>query len=100
MNDGIAVEIIKIGENSLFEFVLRLDADVAEHGAGHLGEEAFNEIEPRTVLWREHEGEARLGLGGDPGLGLLRDMRGMVVEDQLDGGVGRIRSVKPLEETL
>ena len=46
----------------------------------------------------EHEGEATRWLRRDPGLGLLGDMGGMIVENQLDGGVGRICGVKPLEE--
>lgn len=40
---------------------------MSEHSARHLREEAFNEIEPRTVFRREHAGEAALRLGGDPG---------------------------------
>ena len=86
MDDGFAVEVIEIGEDPRFEFLLRCDADVTEHGPRHLGEEAFHEVEPRTVLRREHEGEAALWLGGEPCLGFLGDVRGMVVEDQLDGG--------------
>jgi hypothetical protein len=47
---------------------------------------------------REGEFEAMCGLLCDPGLGLFRDVRGMIVEDQLDRGVGRIGGVEELEE--
>jgi hypothetical protein len=42
MNDGFAVEVIEVGEDPRFEFVLRGNANVAEHGSSHLGEEAFH----------------------------------------------------------
>jgi hypothetical protein len=74
------------------------DADVAEHGAGELGEEALDEIEPGAVFGREGEFKATGGLGGEKGLGLFRNMRRVIVEDQFDGGVGRIGGVKNLEE--
>ena len=35
---------------------------MAEHGAGHLGEKALDEIKPRAVLGREHEAEPALAL--------------------------------------
>jgi hypothetical protein len=47
-----------------------------------------------------NKGEAALWLGGNPGLGFLGDVGGMVVEDQLDGSVCRISGVKFLENGL
>ena len=44
-------------------------------------------LEPGAVLRRKGELEAALGLGGEPCFRLLGDVRGMVVEDQLDGGI-------------
>src|SRR5258706_1956115 len=38
------------------------------------------------------------GLLRDPGSGLFGDLRGMIVEDQLDRGVGRIGGIEKLEE--
>src|SRR5277367_6345338 len=52
----------------------------------------------RTVLGSESEFEAVRGPTGEPGSGLFGDMRGMIVEDQLDRRVGRIGSVEKLEE--
>jgi hypothetical protein len=43
----------------------------AQHRAGELGEEAFDEIEPGAVLGREGELEAADRLIGEPSLGLL-----------------------------
>jgi hypothetical protein len=48
---------------------------------------------------REGEFEAMGGLPRDPGSGLSGDVRGMIVEDQLDGRVGRIGGMKELEES-
>ena len=88
MDDGVTVELIEVGDNPGFELGFGGDPDVAEHRSRHLGEETFDKVEPRTVFRREYEGETALWLAGNPGLGLLGDMGGMVVEDQLDGGVG------------
>ena len=42
--------------------------------------------------------EAAVGLGGEPCFRLLGDVRGMVVEDQLDGGICRIGGIEKLEK--
>ena len=75
MNDGIAVEIIHGGHEAILELLLGGDADVAQDGAGELGKEALDEIEPGTVLGSESKFEAVRGLGGEPGYGLFGDMR-------------------------
>ena len=46
MKDGIAIEFIHGGHDTLLEFLFRCDADVAQHRAGKLREEALDEIEP------------------------------------------------------
>src|SRR5271157_5875192 len=71
---------------------------MTKHGSRHFGEEALDEIEPGAVLGREYKGEAAFWLGREPRLGLLGDVSGVVVEDQLDRGVGGISGVEPLEE--
>ena len=67
------------------------DADVAQDGAGEFGKEALDEIEPRAVLGSEGEFEAAGGLIGEPGFGFLGDVRGVIIEDQLDRGGGSDR---------
>src|SRR5207344_549970 len=74
------------------------DADVAQDGAGKLGKEALDEIEPGAVLGCEGEFEAASGLLGEPSFGFLGNVGGMIVEDQLDRGVGWIGGVEKLEE--
>ena len=46
----------------------------------------------------EGELEASVGLGGEPSFGFLRDVRGVIVKDQLDRGAGRIGSIEKPEE--
>src|SRR5215471_21632160 len=65
---------------------------------GQLGEEAFDEVEPGAVLGSEGELKPAGGLLGEPSSGLSGDMRGMIVEDQMDRRVGRIGRVDELEE--
>ena len=44
------IEVIHGGHDAVLEFLFGCDADMAQHRAGELGEEAFDEIEPRAVL--------------------------------------------------
>ena len=50
------------------------------------------------MLGRESESKSPNGLSGKPGRGLVRDMSGVVVEDDFNGGVGRIGGVEELEK--
>ena len=98
MNDWIAVEVIDRGHEALLELLFGGHTDVAQDGAGQLGEEAFDEVEPGAVLGSEGELKPAGGLLGEPSSGLSGDMRGMIVEDQMDRRVGRIGRVDELEE--
>ena len=71
---------------------------MTQDGAGKLGEEALDEIEPGAVLGREGELEAAARSSDEPSLGLPRDVCGMIVEDQLDRGAGRIGGIEKLEK--
>jgi hypothetical protein len=84
VDDGMAIEFIHGSHDASLEFLLGCDADVAQHRACELGEEAFDEIEPRAVRGREGEFEAADRLIGEPSLGLLGKVRGMIIEDQLE----------------
>ena len=98
MDDGVSIEVIHGGHDAVLEFLFGCDTDVAQHRAGELREEAFDEVEPGAVLGREDEFEAPGRLLGEPSLGLLGDVRGMIVEDQLDRRMGRIGGVEEFEE--
>lgn len=50
------------------------------------------------MLGCEDEVEAGGPLGRDPGLGFLADMRGMIVEDPLDGGFFRIGFIETAQK--
>src|ERR1700757_5224913 len=66
--------------------------------AGKLGEEALDEVEPGAVLGRERKVEAACRSCVEPGSGFPRDVCGMIVEDQLDRGAGRIGGIEKLEK--
>ena len=57
MHDGIAVYAIDLRQDAPFELLFVGDANVAQHRAGELGEEAFDEIEPGTLFGQEGECE-------------------------------------------
>src|SRR6201998_3790193 len=69
---------------------------MTQDGAGKLGEEAFDEVEPGAMLGRERKVEAACRV--EPGSGFPRDVCGMIVEDQLDRGAGRKGGIEKLEE--
>ena len=96
MNDRSTVDAIDGVQDSLAQFLRRGDADVAEHGAGELGEEALDEIEPGAVLGREYEGEASFGSLGEPSPGFLGFVGGVIVENDLDRGLRRVGGVERL----
>jgi hypothetical protein len=50
------------------------------------------------MLKREGEGETSARSSSEPSFGFSRDVCRMIVEDQLDSGVGRISGVEKLEE--
>ena len=83
MNDGVSIEVIHAFD-AVLEFLFGCDADMAQHRAGELGEEAFDEIEPRAVLWGEGEFNWTGRLLGEPSLGFLADVRQMIVEDEFE----------------
>src|SRR5262245_7704501 len=71
---------------------------MTQDGAGKLGDEALDKVEPGAVLGREGELEAAGRSCVEPGSGFFRDVRGMIVEDQLDRGAGRMGGIEKLEE--
>src|SRR6202048_1148544 len=71
---------------------------MAQDRPGEFGEEALDEIEPRTMLGREGKLEASRRSSVEPGSCFSRYVRGMIIEDQLDRGAGRISGVETLEE--
>jgi hypothetical protein len=86
------------GRETILEFLFGFDADMTQHPASELGEEALDEIEPRAVRWREGELEAADRLLSEPGFGLFGDVRGMIVKDQLDRCVNWIGGIEQLEK--
>ena len=98
MDDGVSVELVHGGHDAVLELLFGCDADVAQDRARELGKETLDEIEPGTVCGREGEVEAACRLIGEPSLGLFGDVRGMIVQDQLDRRVGWVGGVEKLEK--
>src|SRR5215813_12232569 len=101
MDDRVAIEVIDEVDDALLQLVCGVDTDVAEHGAGCFGEKPLDEVEPGTVFGGEHKREAAVRLSGQPGLGLPRDMRRVIVQNDLDRRrrwVGRVENFEELDE--
>jgi hypothetical protein len=94
----MAIEFVHGCHDAILEFLFGCDADVAEHGAGELGKETLDEVEPGAMLGREGELKAASKLVGQPSLGLLGDMGRVIIKDQPDRRMGRIGSVDKLEK--
>src|SRR6266478_4586550 len=98
VDDRILVEVVHGSHDAILEFLFGGDTDVANDGSGKLGKKALHEVEPGAVFWRESKFETADGLTGEPGSGLLGDVGGMIVEDQLDCRMGLIGGIEKLEE--
>src|SRR6516225_6419827 len=58
-------------------------------------------LSQEPCLGGEHKGEAAVRLSGQPGLGLPRDVRRMIVQNDLErrcGWVGRVENFEELDE--
>jgi hypothetical protein len=88
------IDILYTGHDALPELLLGCHPDVTQYRAGKLGEEALDEIEPGATDEREGELEAAGRSSGEPASGLLRYMSGMIVENQLNRGAGRIGGIE------
>ena len=75
MNDRFLIEVIHGGHETILKLLFGFDADVTQHRASELGEEALDEIEPRPVRGREGELEAPDRLLSEPGISLFGDVR-------------------------
>jgi hypothetical protein len=51
VDDGLLVDAVDGGQDAAFEFLFGGDAYVAQPGAGEVGEEALDEVQPRAMLW-------------------------------------------------
>ena len=71
---------------------------MAQDRPREFGEEALDEIEPRTMLGCEGKLEASRRSSVEPGSCFSRYVGGMIIEDQLDRGADRISGVETLEE--
>ena len=71
MDDGVSVELVHGGHDTVLELLFGCDADMAQHRAGELGEETLDEVKPGAVLGREGEFEAAGRLLGEPSFGFL-----------------------------
>jgi hypothetical protein len=75
VDDWLLIKEIHGGHDAILEFLFGCDADMAQDGAGELGEEAIDDVEPGAMRGREGEFEAVYGLLREPGFGLFGDAR-------------------------
>src|SRR5258708_9979664 len=94
----MAIDIVDASHDALLQLVFRGHQDVTQDRARELGEEALDEVQPRTMLGREGEREASRWSSVEPGSCFSRYVGGMIIEDQLDRVAGRISGVATLQE--
>src|SRR5262245_26341548 len=90
MDDRVAIEVIDELDDALLQLVCGVDTDVAGHGAGCFGEKPLDEVEPGTVFGGERKREAAVRLSGQPRPGLPRDVRRVIIQNDLDRSCGRV----------
>ena len=99
VNDRIVVEVVYGSHEAVLELLLGGYADVAQDRTCELAEEALD-VEPGAMHGSEGELEPASGLIGEPGSRLLGDMRGMIVEDQVDRRVGWVGLIESLRKSM
>ena len=77
------VDLLEILVNSVYQLLLAVYTDSAEHRTRHFAELILDQIQPRAVLRREHKDES-LGHSLQIAARLFGDVRGMVVQHQPD----------------
>ena len=72
---------------------------MAQDGAGVIREEALDRVEPEPCLGVKVKSK-RPAAGCRAGSGFPRNVCGMIVEDQLDRGAGRIGGIEKLRNSM
>ena len=98
MDDWMLVDVIHGSHDAIFELLFGCNTDVAQDRACKLGKEAFNQVQPGAMLGSEGKFEAARRLLGEPGFRLLGDVRGMIVEDQLDRRASWVSGIEKLQK--
>src|SRR5215469_12261496 len=83
--------------NALDQFGCAANTYSSQHCPRHLAELIFDQVQPGAVCWGEHKNEP-LRHGLQVTARLLGDMRRMVVQDQPDLLLFRIRAVQLFEK--
>jgi hypothetical protein len=89
---GIVVVFLQVAVDGGLEVGDRTEHAAADALAGHLGEEAFNRIEPGPGGWGEVKDPARVA--GEPGFDLGMLMGGVIIEDGVDQFAGPPRRAR------
>jgi hypothetical protein len=95
------VDVVHGSHDPVFEFLFRVDPNVAQDRAGQLGKERLDNVQPGAMLGREGEFEAPCGLFGEPGVGFLGNVGGVIVKDDLDRSmrcIGRVDNLEKFDE--
>jgi hypothetical protein len=74
----MAIDVIDGGDEAVLEFLPGCDADVAEHRACELGEEAFDEIEPEPCFGVKTNSNRPARCSASQPARLFRDACGMI----------------------
>ena len=70
-------------QDTLLEFLARLNANALEESASHFSEYGFDQVNPRTVF-RGVDIDEAVGPRSEIGHGFLGNMRRMIVQDHPD----------------
>ena len=97
MDNWIGVDLWDAFHDALLELLPGFDSDMPEEGSAHLGEEGFHQVEPRAVFRGMNINEP-VRPGRQIGPRFFRDVGRVVVQNNADGGLGRIMGIDLLEK--
>ena len=99
MHDWRSIDFRNPLEYPLAEFGPGLNTDVAQEGSGHFAEQRFDDVEPRSVLRRQHILKA-IRARRQEGPRFFRDVCRMVVEDQSNSAAGRVAASRSFSRSM
>src|SRR5437762_12664769 len=88
MDDRCGVDFGDSQQDAIAKLLPGLHPDVPKKGARNLAEKGLHDIEPRSMLWRQHVLKA-IGTSSQEGSSLFRNMRGMVIQPQRSPKTGQ-----------
>jgi len=94
MDDGVSVDVVDAGHDAFLELLFRTHADMRKTERANLEKKPSIRLSQEPWVGVKVNSKRPARWVCKPGLCFLGDVRGMIVEDQLDGRVRRVGGIE------